>query len=236
MSVTEPVAGPPNAGPPLRVALVDDQTMVRDGFARVVRAQTDMALVGLGSNGLDAVAIARDEAPDVMVVDIRMPVLDGISATREILATPPDDGRTQPRVLVVTTFNLDEYVFDALRAGASGFLLKDATPPQLLDAIRTVARGDALVDPAVTRTLIGSFADRIRPSVVATDEREQLTPRELEVLRLLATGMSNLEIAEAMFVTRETAKTYVSRILLKLGVRDRVQAVVYAYRTGIAGD
>jgi DNA-binding NarL/FixJ family response regulator len=136
--------------------------------------------------------------------------------------------------LVVTTFNLDEYVFDALRAGASGFLLKDAAPLQLLDAIRTISRGDALVDPAVTRTLIGSFAGRIRPPVKNADTADDLTPRELEVLRLLAQGMSNIEIADAVFVTRETAKTYVSRILLKLGVRDRVQAVVYAYRTGIA--
>ncbi|ROP74621.1 response regulator transcription factor [Curtobacterium sp. PhB115] len=226
----------PEAGGRLRVALVDDQTMVRDGFARVVRAQPDMDLVGLGSNGRDAVDIARDETPDVMVVDIRMPVLDGISATRDILAARRDDGAASPRILVVTTFNLDEYVFDALRAGASGFLLKDASPPQLLDAIRTIARGEALVDPAVTRTLIGSFAGRIRPPVIPAGESTQLTPRELEVLRLLARGMSNVEIAEAMFVTRETAKTYVSRILLKLGVRDRVQAVVYAYRTGIADD
>lgn len=220
----------------LRIALVDDQTMVRDGFARVVRAQPDMELVGLGSNGRDAVDLARDATPDVMVVDIRMPVLDGISATREILSAPRADGAEPPRILVVTTFNLDEYVFDALRAGASGFLLKDASPPQLLDAIRTISRGEALVDPAVTRTLIGSFAGRIRPPVAPADESAQLTPRELEVLRLLARGMSNVEIAEAVFVTRETAKTYVSRILLKLGVRDRVQAVVYAYRTGIADD
>ncbi|TCK59277.1 response regulator transcription factor [Curtobacterium sp. PhB136] len=227
---------PPDAGSPLRIALVDDQTLVRDGFARVVRAQTDMELVGLGANGRDAVDLARDATPDVMVVDIRMPVLDGIAATREILAAPRHDGAAPPRILVVTTFNLDEYVFDALRAGASGFLLKDASPPQLLDAVRTIARGEALVDPAVTRTLIGSFAGRIRPPVTVADESGQLTPRELEVLRLLARGMSNVEIAEAMFVTRETAKTYVSRILLKLGVRDRVQAVVYAYRTGIADD
>jgi len=221
----------------LRIALIDDQTLVRDGFARVVRAQADMKVVGLGSNGREAVEIARTEAPDVMVVDIRMPVLDGIAATREILAThSPDGSAPAPRILVVTTFNLDEYVFDALRAGASGFLLKDASPPQLLDAIRTISRGEALVDPAVTRTLIGSFADRIRPPVAQSRTADDLTPRELEVLRLLAKGMSNVEIAETMFVTRETAKTYVSRILSKLGVRDRVQAVVYAYRTGIADD
>jgi DNA-binding NarL/FixJ family response regulator len=220
----------------LRIALVDDQIMVRDGFARVVRAQADMDLVGLGSNGREAVDIARHEAPDVMVIDIRMPVLDGIAATREILAASGVDHPTAPRILVVTTFNLDEHVFDALRAGASGFLLKDASPPQLLDAIRTIARGEALVDPAVTRSLIGSFAHRIRPPAERADTAEDLTPRELEVLRLLAKGMSNVEIAQALVVTRETAKTYVSRILLKLEVRDRVQAVVYAYRTGIADE
>jgi DNA-binding NarL/FixJ family response regulator len=222
--------------PRLRIALVDDQTIVRDGFARVVRAQADMELVALGSNGREAVDIARHDAPDVMVVDIRMPVLDGIAATREILATSGVDQPVAPRILVVTTFNLDVHVFDALRAGASGFLLKDASPPQMLDAIRTIARGDALVDPAVTRSLIGSFAGRIRPPAERSDMADDLTPREFEVLRLLAKGMSNVEIAQALVVTRETAKTYVSRILLKLEVRDRVQAVVYAFRTGIADE
>ncbi|HEY1532034.1 MAG TPA: response regulator transcription factor, partial [Galbitalea sp.] len=155
---------------------------------------------------------------------------------REILDRDFDPTRPVPRILIVTTFNLDEYVFNALRAGASGFLLKDATPPQLVDAVRTVARGDALVDPAVTRTLIGAYADRLRPRPESGDSAELLTPREREVLRLLAQGMSNVEIAAALVVTRETAKTYVSRILLKLGVRDRVQAVVYAYRSGIADE
>jgi DNA-binding NarL/FixJ family response regulator len=224
----------------LRVALVDDQSMVRDGFARVVRSQPDMELVAVGSNGREAVEIARDLNPDVMVVDIRMPVLDGIAATREIVAPNRESVGSPvtqtPRILVVTTFNLDEYVFDALRAGASGFLLKDSTPVQLLNAIRTIARGEALVDPAVTRALIGSFAGRIRPPSESAVLAGDLTPREREVLRLLARGLSNIEIAEALVVTRETAKTYVSRILLKLGVRDRVQAVVYAYRTGIADD
>jgi len=220
----------------VRVAIVDDQHLVRDGFARVVRAQDDMELVGLGATGRDAVEIAREHAPDVIVMDIRMPVLDGIAATREILG-PGFGGATRlPRILIVTTFNLDEYVFDALRAGASGFLLKDATPGQLVDAIRTVARGDALVDPAVTRTLIGAYADRLRPRTESADTAQTLTRREREVLRLLAQGMSNVEIAAALVVTRETAKTYVSRVLLKLGVRDRVQAVVYAYRSGIADE
>jgi DNA-binding NarL/FixJ family response regulator len=221
----------------VRVAIVDDQQLVRDGFARVIRAQDDMELVGLGATGRDAVEIVREQAPDVLVMDIRMPILDGIAATREILGAGLGDAAGPPlRILIVTTFNLDEYVFDALRAGASGFLLKDATPGQLVDAIRTVARGDALVDPAVTRTLIGAYADRLRPRTEPADSAETLTPREREVLRLLAQGMSNVEIAAALIVTRETAKTYVSRVLLKLGVRDRVQAVVYAYRSGIADE
>jgi DNA-binding NarL/FixJ family response regulator len=220
----------------VRVAIIDDQLLVRDGFARVVRAQNDMELVGLGATGRDAVEIAREQTPDVVVMDIRMPVLDGIAATREILSAGFSGATRPPRILIVTTFNLDEYVFDALRAGASGFLLKDATPGQLVDAIRTIARGDALVDPAVTRTLIGAYADRLRPRTESADSAETLTPREREVLRLLAQGMSNIEIAAALVVTRETTKTYVSRILLKLGVRDRVQAVVYAYRSGIADE
>jgi DNA-binding NarL/FixJ family response regulator len=171
-------------------------------------------------------------------MDIRMPVLDGIAATREILGAGSGsvDRARPPRILIVTTFTLDEYVFDALRAGASGFLLKDSTPDQLVDAIRTVARGDALVDPAVTRTLIGAYANRLRPRTETADAAQTLTPRERDVLRLLAQGMSNAEIAHALVVTRETAKTYVSRILLKLGVRDRVQAVVFAYRSGIADE
>jgi DNA-binding NarL/FixJ family response regulator len=221
----------------VRVAIIDDQPLVRDGFARVVRAQDDMELVGLGATGRDAVEIASEQAPDVIVMDIRMPILDGIAATREILGAGfASVTGSRTRILIVTTFNLDEYVFDALRAGASGFLLKDATPGQLVDAIRTVARGDALVDPAVTRTLIGTYAHRLRRRTESADSAETLTPREREVLGLLAQGMSNVEIAHALVVTRETAKTYVSRILQKLGVRDRVQAVVYAYRSGIADE
>ena len=211
----------PVSSDPIRVVLVDDQALVRDAFARVVTVQSDMELVGTGRNGRDAVDLAKSLDPDVMVLDIRMPVLDGIEATRKILGAASEpaaghgDGR--PRILIVTTFNLDEYVFDALRAGASGFLLKDSPPRQLLDAIRTVAQGDALVDPAVTRTLIGSFANRIRPPAENSAMTQQLTPRELDVLNLLAKGMSNVEIASALVVTRETVKTYVSRILLKLG-------------------
>jgi DNA-binding NarL/FixJ family response regulator len=223
----------------IRVALVDDQTMIRDGFARIVGAQADMEVVAVGANGRDAVRIADELTPNVMVVDIRMPVLDGISATREILAAASERstaGYGVPRILIVTTFNLDEYVFDALRAGASGFLLKDSTPEELLGAIRTIAAGEALVDPTVTRALIGAFADRIRAPRGSAAVPDTLTRREGEVLRLLAEGKSNTEIAAAMVITRETAKTYVSRILLKLGVRDRVQAVVYAYRAGIVDD
>ena len=221
----------------MRVAIVDDQIMVRDAFARVVRAQDDMELVGVGATGRDAVDIARGQTPDVLVMDIRMPVLDGIAATREILGAAVGGANDSlPRILIVTTFNLDEYVFNALRAGASGFLLKDTTPGQLVDAIRTVARGDALVDPAVTRALIGLYADRLRPRTELVHSAKTLTPRERQVLQLLAQGMSNVEIAATLVVTRETAKTYVSRILLKLGVRDRVQAVVYAYRSGIANE
>jgi DNA-binding NarL/FixJ family response regulator len=227
----------------IRVAVVDDQPMIRDGFARAIQSQPDLNLVGLGANGLDAIELARRAQPDVIVMDIRMPDLDGITATRRILedATPDrrEPGRQRPRILVMTTFNLDEYVFEALRAGASGFLLKDAGPAGLLRAIRTLASGDALIDPAVTRALIGHFADRIRPARNHPPEQaalSRLTPREAEVLRLLARGLSNLEIASELVVTRETAKTYVSRILLKLGVRDRVQAVVYAYRSGIVTD
>lgn len=222
---------------PIRVAIVDDQPMIRDGFARVVGSQSDLEVVGLGTNGRDAVRIAEEHSPDVLVMDIRMPLLDGIAATRLILADgAAADDASAPRILIVTTFNLDEYVFDALRAGASGFLLKDSPPAELLGAIRTIAAGEALVDPTVTRSLIGAFANRIRARPEPPDTAELLTPREREVLRLLAEGMSNTEIAAAMVVTRETAKTYVSRILLKLQVRDRVQAVVYAYRAGIVGD
>lgn len=206
--------------------------MVRDGYARIVQAQADMTLVGVAPNGRAAVEIAAHAHPDVMIMDIRMPLLDGIAATREILA----GAERPPKILVVTTFNLDKYVFDALRAGASGFLLKDSAPEQLLHAIRTIAQGDALVDPAVTRSLIGAFADRIRPQAASASTAERLTPRETEVLLLLAKGMSNAEIAAQLVVTRETVKTYVSRILLKLEARDRVQAVVYAFRTGLVVD
>lgn len=214
-----------------RVIIADDQTLVRDGFARVIGSQPDFDVVGTAEDGRAAVELAALVQPDLVVMDVRMPRLDGITATAEIIAA----SKKPPRVLVVTTFNLDSYVYDALRAGASGFLLKDTRPEALLEALRTIARGDALIDPAATRALIGAFGDRIRPAFADDGALETLTARESETLALLAEGMSNAEIAEAMTVGVETAKTYVSRVLIKLGLRDRVQAVVYAHRVGIGG-
>ncbi|MEU7973359.1 response regulator transcription factor [Micromonospora sp. NPDC049089] len=213
----------------VRVLVCDDQELIRTGFATIIDAQPDIDVVGECGNGRDAVALARRLRPDVVVMDVRMPILDGIGATR-LLAGP---GVTEPvKVLVVTTFNLDEYVYEALRAGASGFLLKDAPPAQLLHGIRTVASGAALLAPEVTRQLVGRYAERIRPAGGTVDD-VGLTPRELEVLRLVATGLSNGEIAARLVISQETVKTHVSRILTKLDLRDRVQAVVYAYRTGL---
>jgi DNA-binding NarL/FixJ family response regulator len=226
---------------PIRVLVCDDQSVVRAGYATILSAQPDLEVVGEASNGAVAVAEAQRLGPDVVVMDIQMPVVDGIEATRR-LAGPGVDGTTAPKVLIVTTFNLDEYVYQALRAGASGFLLKDAPPADLIGAIRTVAAGESLLSPAVTRRLIGRYAGRIRPSDPAAPKAGHplsgLTPREREVLSLIASGMSNAEIARALFISAETVKTYVSRILAKLGLRDRVQAVVFAYQEGLvsAGD
>ena len=211
---------------PIRVLVCDDQALIRTGFATIIDAQPDLRMVGDCGDGRAAVDLARQLRPDVVVMDVRMPVLDGIEATRQLAGA----GVTDPvKVLVVTTFNLDEYVYEALRAGASGFLLKDAPPAQLLHGIRTVASGSALLAPEVTRQLIGRYATRIRPAEAAPQEGT-LTPRELAVLRLIAEGLSNSEIAAALVISQETVKTYVSRILTKLDLRDRVQAVVYAYR------
>ena len=214
---------------PIRVLVCDDQALIRTGFATIIDAQPDLEVVGECGDGRTAVDLAARLRPDVVVMDVRMPVLDGIQATRLLAGA----GVAAPvKVLVVTTFNLDEYVYEALRAGAGGFLLKDAPPDRLLHGIRTVAGGAALLDPEVTRQLVGRYATRIRP---AEDARHDvpLAPRELEVLRLIADGLSNSEIAATLVISHETVKTYVSRILTKLDLRDRVQAVVYAYRRGL---
>ncbi|MET7751596.1 response regulator transcription factor [Micromonospora sp. NPDC005367] len=214
---------------PLRVLVCDDQALIRTGFATIIDAQPDLEVVGECADGQAVVDLAGRLNPDVVVMDVRMPVLDGIQATRLIAGA----GVARPvKVLVVTTFNLDEYVYEALRAGASGFLLKDAPTAQLLNGIRTVATGSALLAPEVTRQLVGRYAARIRPPESA-DPESALTPRELEVLRLIANGLSNGEIAATLVISQETVKTYVSRILAKLGLRDRVQAVVHAYRSGL---
>lgn len=216
---------------PLRIVVCDDQELVRTGFVTIIGSQPDMVVVGQAANGQDAVRITAQERPDVVVMDIRMPILDGIEATRRI-AGPDVDGPA--RVLVVTTFSMDALVYDALRAGASGFLLKDAPPAELTAAIRTIAAGDALIAPAVTRALIGRHGERLRPSGRESDRFAALTAREREVLLLLADGRSNAEIAARLVISQETVKTYVSRVLMKLGVRDRVQAVVLAHRLGLA--
>jgi len=216
---------------PTRVLVCDDQALIRTGFVTIIDAQPDLEVVGACGDGRAAVELARRERPDVVVMDVRMPVLDGIEATRLLAGA----GVADPvKVLVVTTFNLDEYVYEALRAGASGFLLKDAPADQLLGGIRTVASGAALLAPEVTRQLVGRYASRIAPPDAARSD-DALTPRELEVLRLVAAGLSNAEIAAELVISHETVKTYVSRILTKLDLRDRVQAVVYAYRRGLVG-
>ncbi|WP_069387125.1 response regulator [Cellulosimicrobium cellulans] len=219
---------------PIRVLVCEDQELVRVGYVTIFSAQADMEVVGEAEDGRAAVEAVRRLRPDVVVMDIRMPVLDGIEATRQI-AGP--DAEAPVKVLMVTTFNVDEYVYEALRAGASGFLLKDAPPAELVEGVRTIARGESLLAPTVTRTLIGRFAERVRPAGTSSPARDEvvrsLTPRELEVLQQIAAGLSNAEIAAQLVITPETVKTYVSRILAKLGLRDRVQAVVLAYRVGL---
>jgi DNA-binding NarL/FixJ family response regulator len=208
----------------IKVLIADDQAMVRRGFRMIVQGEPDMEVVAEAPDGEHAVASARRFAPDVVLMDIRMPRLDGLAATREIL------GGGSTRVLILTTFDLDEYVYDALRAGASGFLLKNAPPEELIEAIRIVARGDALLDPAVTKRVIEAFAREPAAGPVALDE---LTPREREVLTLLARGLSNAEIAGELFVGAGTVKTHVAAILAKLGLRDRTQAAILAYESGL---
>jgi DNA-binding NarL/FixJ family response regulator len=213
-----------------RILVVDDQEVVRAAFAALLATQPDFSVIGSAADGEQAVRLCRDARPDVVLMDVRMPVLDGIEATRRIIGQSGEDG---PRVLILTTFDLDEHVYDALGAGASGFLLKDATAERLFDAVRTVAAGEALLAPTVTRRLIAEFARLRRPQ--STDRRrlEVLTPRETEVLRLVAEGLSNPEIAARLVVGEETVKTHVSRVLTKMGLRDRTQAVVLAYESGL---
>jgi DNA-binding NarL/FixJ family response regulator len=218
----------------IKVLITDDQAMVRQGFGALLAAQPDILVVGDAADGAAAVTAARRLNPDVVLMDIRMPVLDGLEATRRLLAGRSGDGAgAGPRVLILTTFDLDDYVYEALRAGASGFLLKDAPAADLVHAVRVVASGDALLAPSVTRRLIAEFAarprtDRPRPTVLGG-----LTPRETEVLRLIARGRSNTEIAGDLVVAEQTVKTHVGRLLAKLGLRDRAQLVVLAYESGL---
>ena len=210
----------------LRVVLVDDQALVRAGFRMILRAEPDLEVVGEAGNGQQAVEVVDATRPDVVLMDVRMPEMDGIEATRLLTSRPG-----APRVLMLTTFDLDALVYDALRAGASGFLLKEAPPEQLVAGVRTVAAGEQLLAPSVTRRLIERFTLQGPPAV--TGAVAELTPRELEVLQLIARAMTNAEIAAHLFVSETTVKTHVARILMKLGLRDRVQAVVYAYERGL---
>ncbi|MFW5416565.1 response regulator transcription factor [Nocardiopsis sp. CNT-189] len=223
---------------PITVIVADDQAMVRDGIATLLGAAEDIDVVAQARDGSEAVRLTAEHRPDVVVMDVRMPVMDGLEATREITApaggAPAGDGADGPRVLVLTTFDLDEYVYEALGAGASGFLLKDAPVDDLRAAVRTVARGDALLAPSVTKRLIADIAARRRDRVHARPEAyADLTPREADVLRLVARGLSNAEIAGELVVSEQTVKTHVGRILMKLDLRDRTQAVVFAYENGV---
>ena len=213
----------------ITVAVVDDQSMVREGFSALLGAQKDMRVVGSAADGIDAVDLVRRTDPDVLLMDIRMPRMNGLDATRAVLGMP---GERHPRIIMLTTFDADEYVFSALQAGASGFLLKDATAEELAGAVRVVADGDALLSPSITRKVIGDYASRpaSRPDPTVLSP---LTERELEVMRLVAGGRSNAEIAGELFLGEQTVKTHVSRILAKLGLRDRTQIVVTAYESGL---
>jgi DNA-binding NarL/FixJ family response regulator len=211
----------------IRVLIADDQELIRTGFRLILTAAGDIEVVGEAANGLEAVRSVRSTATDVVLMDVRMPELDGISATRQIIAR---SGTNAPRVLILTTFDLDEYVYDALRAGASGFLLKDLPAAQLVAGVRTAAEGDALLAPAITRRLIEQFT---APHPEPPPGLDELTPRELEILRYVARGLSNSEIADELTIGEATVKTHVARMLMKLGLRDRVQAVVLAYEARI---
>ncbi|HEY2671219.1 MAG TPA: response regulator transcription factor [Rugosimonospora sp.] len=218
------------AAPAIRLVVADDHEVVRSGFAGLLDTQPDFTVVGTAADGTEAVRVCRDQSPDVVLMDVRMPGMDGIEATRQLTRSPAGD---RPRVLILTTFDLDEYVYDAIRAGASGFLLKDVTAERLFDAVRVIAAGEALLAPTVTRRLISEFAALHRPGTPPVAALSALTPRETQVLRLVAEGLSNPEIAARLTVTEETVKTHVSRMLTKLGLRDRTQAVVAAYETGL---
>jgi DNA-binding NarL/FixJ family response regulator len=215
----------------LGVLIADDQALVRAGFRMILEAEEDMEVVGEAADGREAVEEARRLWPDVVLMDVRMPDVDGIEATRRLLS---DDGAAAVKVVMLTTFDMDEYVYDALRAGASGFLLKDVPPEQLVDGIRAVASGDALLAPSVTRRVIEEFVRRPPDSVrTAPPELAELTARELEVLKLVARGLANAEIAKELFISATTVKTHVAHVLMKLKLRDRVQAVVFAYESGL---
>jgi len=213
---------------PIRVALVDDLDMVRTGFRLIIDNEDDMTVVADATNGVEAIEVCRTRRVDVVLMDIRMPELDGLAATRAVLELDEP-----PRVIVLTTFGLDEYVSEAIRAGASGFILKDATADDLVDAIRSVAQGDAVLSPAVTQTVLRQARDAVMPASREVPGMDDLTSRERDVLEQLAAGCSNAEIAEALFLSEATVKTHLGRVLSKLGVRDRVQAVIAAYEAGI---
>jgi DNA-binding NarL/FixJ family response regulator len=212
----------------IRVVVADDQALVRGGFRLILDAQPDVEVVGEAADGVEALERARALRPDVVLMDIRMPALDGLEATRRLLAD-----LDPPRVLMLTTFDLDEYVYDALRAGASGFLLKDVRPEQLADAVRVVAAGDTLLAPTITRRLVEQYLRRPRPGTGTPAALDSLTDRELEVLRLVAQGQSNQQIADTLFLGESTVKTHLTHLFAKLDLRDRAQAVVLAYETGL---
>jgi DNA-binding NarL/FixJ family response regulator len=216
----------------IRALIVDDQPMIRVGIRAILESQADITVVGEAENGRSGIDRARSLRPDVVLMDVRMPVLDGLAATRALLGPEGVEGHT-PRVLMLTTFDLDDYIYEALRAGASGFLLKDSEPDELLRAVRVVAEGEALLAPSITRRLIENFVETRPRATSGRTALNSLTDREREVLRLIALGRSNAEIAGELFIAEQTTKTHVSRILQKLGLRDRVQAVVFGYETGL---
>jgi DNA-binding NarL/FixJ family response regulator len=213
----------------VRVVIADDQAVVRSGLRRILETAQDLEVVGEAADGVAAVDAAARMTPDLVLMDIRMPRLDGLAATRRIM----DEHEDPPRVLILTTFGLDEYVYEALRAGASGFLLKDAAPEEIVAGVRAIARGDALLDPAVTPTVISRFATVPTPRQDLRSKLEELTAREREVMLLLARGLSNAEIAAELVVSEGTVKTHVAHVLMKLGLRDRIQAVIFGYESGL---